>query len=223
MLTGPRPYNPLDKIKLGESVANALLARPLLAFPPEPFEGAGVYAIYYAGPFKPYQSISGMNEDGEIDRPIYIGKAVPRGARKGHLDLDSGVGDSLYQRLREHAESVDQVQLGKSNFRCKYLVVDDIWIPLGESMMIQRYRPLWNVLLDGFGNHDPGGRRLTAITSRWDTVHPGRPWVVKRHLQPNPKSRTVWLNEIETYLRTGQSTDLVIEEAVEYSTDGDLE
>ncbi len=45
-----KPYNPLEKRHLAESIANALLVRPVGPLPPEdPFEGAGVYVIYYTG------------------------------------------------------------------------------------------------------------------------------------------------------------------------------
>jgi hypothetical protein len=210
----PPPYNPLDKSKLGESVANALLESPLRLLPPEPFLGAGVYAIYYMGDFPSYGVLA---RETPPSKPIYVGKAVPKGARKGHVEPDVTSGDTLFQRLKEHADSVEEVGLGRTNFRCRYLVVDDIWIPLGESLLIRRFRPVWNVLLDGFGNHDPGGKRVTGKTSRWDMVHPGRSWVKKRRLQPNPKSRDEWLNEIEKYLSTGESADLVMEESIPYS------
>lgn len=44
-------FNPLDKKNLGESVAEALLQQPISPLPPEPFIGAGIYAIYYEGKF----------------------------------------------------------------------------------------------------------------------------------------------------------------------------
>ena len=124
------PYNPLDKEKLGESVANALLKSPMTSLPPPPFEGSGVYALFYRGSFPAYAQISGT------ENPIYVGKAVPAGSRKGHLLTESAKGSSLYQRLREHSESMDQVGLGPGDFSCRFLVVDDIWIPLGESLLI---------------------------------------------------------------------------------------
>jgi len=47
------PYNPLAKENLGKSVADALLEREIGRLPPpEKFIAAGVYAIYYHGPFK---------------------------------------------------------------------------------------------------------------------------------------------------------------------------
>ena len=39
------PYNPLDKRNLAESVASAMLHTPVQKLPPEPFIGAGVYAL----------------------------------------------------------------------------------------------------------------------------------------------------------------------------------
>jgi hypothetical protein len=59
------------------------------------------------------------------------------------------------------------------------LVVDDIWIPLGESLLIEKTKPLWNVVVDGFGNHAPGKGRPEQQLSSWDTLHPGRNWATK--------------------------------------------
>ena len=55
----------------------------------------------------------------------------------------------------------------------------DIWIPLGESLLIARFRPLWNIALDGFGNHDPGGGRYVGLRPLWDHLHPGRRWATE--------------------------------------------
>jgi hypothetical protein len=66
------------------------------------------------------------------------------------------------------------------------LVVDDIWISLGESLLIEKFSPIWNTILVGFGNHDPGKGRYNQQRSPWDTLHPGRTWADK--LQPNTKS-----------------------------------
>jgi hypothetical protein len=56
---------------------------------------------------------------------------------------------------------------------------------LGESLLIESFQPLWNVLIDGFGNHATGKRRATQYRSRWDTLHPGRVWAAK--LPANPE------------------------------------
>lgn len=47
-MSDERPYNPLDRRSLADSVVDALLRRTPVELPPsEPFQGAGVYAIYY--------------------------------------------------------------------------------------------------------------------------------------------------------------------------------
>lgn len=172
-------YNPLDKTNLGASVAEALLKKELEPLAElTPFQGAGVYALYYHGDFPAYKDIRSVKGVREV--PIYVGKAVPAGARKGGLGLDQDPGSVLYKRLREHAESIRSVSnLRVEDFQCRYLVVDDIWIPLGEALVIARFGPLWNNLVDGFGNHDPGKGRHAGLRPRWDTLHPGRPWATR--------------------------------------------
>ena len=197
------PYNPLDKSNLGTSVADALLACPVVTLPPEPFLGAGVYAIYYAGSFAPYQQLAKSNRDGSYAMPIYVGKAVPSGARKGGYGLDSSPGDALSRRLREHATSIEHannLQLG--DFRCRHLVVDDIWIPLGESLLIDRFAPIWNTVVDGFGNHDPGSGRRNQAKSRWDVLHPGRAWAEK--LRENQSSADEIIGLLQSTLAGNQ-------------------
>lgn len=170
------PYNPLDKIHLGKSVADALLAKNKIFLNQiDPFIGAGIYAIYYTGNFKPYKPIS--NKKG---KPIYVGKAVPPGARKGNFGLNIDPGPVLYKRLKEHADSIRQADnLDVNDFLYRHLVVEDIWIPLGESLLIAKFSPIWNKIIDGFGNHDPGRGRYNQMRSRWDALHPGRPWAIK--------------------------------------------
>lgn len=176
------PFNPLDKRNLGESVADAALHSPLHTLPPEPFVGAGVYLLYYTGDHPIYRRLVRANEE-EMLYPIYVGKAVPAGARKGGLGLNVDHGLALYNRLSEHSESVNAVEnLNLGDFRCRFLVVDDIWIPLAESLMIERFSPVWNRVLDGFGNHDPGRGRYSGKMPFWDCVHPGRAWA--KRLQP---------------------------------------
>ncbi|SBT54908.1 Eco29kI restriction endonuclease [Micromonospora narathiwatensis] len=97
---------------------------------------------------------------------------------------------ALFTRLRQHAKSVQLAEehsvkhgepgLRLEDFRCRYLVADDIWVPLAEALLIGHYRPVWNVLIDGFGNHDPGRGRTTQARSLWDMLHPGRAWAAQR-------------------------------------------
>jgi hypothetical protein len=173
-------YNPLEKRNLAASIAKALLERPLDPLPPsEPFVGAGVYAIYYFGEDPLYRRVSGLDRDPSSLVPIYVGKAVPKGARKGG-NLDADPGNALYSRLCDHRDSIESAaNLSVADFRCRYLAVDDIFIPLGESLLVREYSPVWNVAIDGFGNHHPGSGRYQQKRSSWDVLHPGRGWAAR--------------------------------------------
>jgi hypothetical protein len=175
------PFNPLDKKNLAASVAEAILASPIHSLDNlTAFEGAGIYAIYYSGRFPPYAEITKHNRGNNKTAPIYVGKAVPAGTRKGEGARSGVVGRPLFSRLQEHAESICAISnLDITDFTCRFLVVDDIWIPLGESLLIARYSPVWNSLIDGFGNHDPGSGRYNGLRPRWDVLHPGREWAAK--------------------------------------------
>ncbi len=197
-----KPYNPLDKKNLGFSVAEALLERPVMPLPPEPFNGAGVYAIYYCGnEFKPYERLSKLNQNNECKVPIYVGKAVPAGARRGGFGLDVDPGIVLFNRLKEHANTIEEAtNLNLKSFCCRYLIVDDIWIPLGESLLIEMFAPVWNRFLDGFGNHDPGSGRHKQQKSYWDTIHPGRSWA--NNLSLNSRSQEEVLLSLDKFFET---------------------
>lgn len=179
---GGGPYNPLDRVNLARSVELALLSEPLSELPPKaPFVGAGLYALYYLGSYPAYAAIA-PPACGAGEVPIYVGRAIPRGARAGGDGLSPTTTEPvLYHRLFEHAASLGQVQnLNLADFRCRYLVVDDIWVPLAEALMIQHYQPVWNQVLQGFGNHDPGGGRRQGARPDWDEVHPGRRWAIRQ-------------------------------------------
>lgn len=196
-----KPYNPLDKMNLGGSVADAMLesaVHPLGGL--DSFNGAGIYAIYYTGDFEAYKPLAAKNKNGNFEAPIYVGKAVPPGARKGNFGLDSEPGPALYKRLQEHAESVNAVEnLKIEDFFCRFLVVDDIWIPLGESLLIAKFAPIWNKLIDGFGNHDPGKGRYEGARPKWDTLHLGRGWAAKCAARVETTAQIA--EEIKAYFR----------------------
>ena len=179
-MTQRPPYNPLDKLNLGSSIAQALLETDPLPFPEATnLRGAGVYAIYYTGDFPPYAPIAAQNRD-TLRQPIYVGKAIPKGGRKGGLAPAMAVGTALRDRLRQHAASINQApNLQLADFQFRSLVVDDIWIPLGENMLIEQFQPIWNVVIDGFGNNTPGKGRLSQRKSSWDVLHPGRKFAEK--------------------------------------------
>lgn len=178
-------YNPLSKVNLGKSVAEALLdreAHPLGDLPQ--FDGAGIYVIYYDGDHPAYARLAEANAEAWTI-PIYIGKAIPSGGRRGGDVFSEIRGRFLHNRLREHADSVRAAEnLDIDSFAARWLVVDDIWIPLGETLLIGKFQPVWNRLLDGFGNHDPGGGRRAGLVPMWDVLHPGRGWALKQQARP---------------------------------------
>ena len=137
------PFDPLARINLAASAAEALLERdPEALGTLEPFIGAGVYAIYYVGDYEPYKVLKSANENGQWLAPIYVGKAIPSGGRKGGLGLTPPAKPYLFKRLTEHAESIRSASstLSIDDFFCRFLVVEDIWIPLVENLM--RFRSI---------------------------------------------------------------------------------
>lgn len=156
----------------------------------ERFSGAGVYALYYSGDFPLYLPISEENRNLYCSVPIYVGKAVPDGARKGGIGPKGKSNYVLFKRLVEHLNSIDAAtNLKTEDFQCRYLVADDIWIPLAETLLIERFSPLWNKVLDGFGNHTPGVGRFNQQRSHWDTIHPGRSWALRCRVNDTPEQK----------------------------------
>lgn len=192
----------MDKRNLGVSVAEAMLSQEVVPLGTlARFDGAGVYAIYYVGKFDAYRPLAQLNKGEKLQAPIYVGKAVPPGARKGGFGLDDTPSQALYSRLAEHAESISlTTNLSLKDFHCRYLVVDDVWIPLGESLLIAKFAPVWNTLIDGFGNHDPGKGRYNGFCPRWDVLHPGRAWAAK--CRPRPETASQIKNDIAEYFRS---------------------
>ncbi len=182
---GYAPFDPLNRVNLGRSVETALLSQPVvpLADVP-PFWGSGIYGIYLLdrarAPKNMYGEVAGQPV------PIYVGRAVPKGARKGLVtDELAARSRALWDRLDEHRTSIEQAEnLDVDGFGCRWLVADQLFVPMAESLMIATYHPVWNVTVDGFGNHDPGAGRHRGERTKWDTLHPGRPWA-KRLAEPS--------------------------------------
>lgn len=157
---------------------------PALKFPPESrFEGTGVYAIYYIGQNSLYQSLVERNRI-DFSIPIYVGKAVPRGWRQARIEnLSARKSYELNSRLREHSRSIQQTEtLENDAFYSRFMILEDeasSLIGTVEAALIRLYKPIWNTVIDGFGNHDPGKGRYNQAKSEWDTLHPGRAWADK--------------------------------------------
>ena len=176
------------------------MSYPAEQLPPHSaFEGAGVYTIHYCGQFDAYK---GMLEK----EPIYVGKADPPGKRQGRSVLERSLAPSvkpvLYERLTKHAASInDANNISISDFTCRWLVLDEVWIGLTEQVLIAEYQPLWNVVVSGFGINAPGKGRSGQRRSQWDTLHPGRSYA--EHLTPRTETQDDILLKIREH-RAGQ-------------------
>ena len=121
--------------------------------------------------------MASLNRD-DCTQPIYVGKAVPPGTRTARA-IESQTAD-IFRRLGEHARSIEQVKnLDLKDLCCRFMIMQGIesqLIGTVESSLIRKHKPLWNVCVDGFGNHDPGSGRYNQARSEWDILHPGRLW-----------------------------------------------
>jgi hypothetical protein len=177
-----------DSRKIREELLNKIEQQAFRDLPPEKFYGAGIYFLYYSGNFDSYQRF--------IKNPIYVGKAEPKGSRKG-IEINS-VGAKIFSRLRHHANSISETQnLTTKEFKCKYLLIEDIWIEAAERVMIKHFAPIWNCLIEGFGNNVAGQGRGKQKRSCWDTLHPGRK--LSLELPSNSKSIEEIIIEIDTF------------------------
>jgi hypothetical protein len=73
----------------------------------------------------------------------------------------------------------------------------DLVVPV-EARLIREYKPLWNMVIDGFGNHDPGKGRYNQAKSDWDVIHPGRIWADR--LTGQPASLESIVEKIQQYI-----------------------
>lgn len=203
-----KPFNPLDKHNLAESIAIAMDRAPVQGLPPAKFTAAGLYFLYYSGPFPAYAPLIKLNGGG-FHWPIYIGKGMPPGVRKGVAAEEgkSPKNKGIYDRLKNHARSITEAEnLELGDFRCRFLAMDEAFIHLGEILLITKFRPVWNGALDGFGNNPVGGPRSAGKRAAWDTVHPGRGGQATAAVDPSRQAEL--LAGIETHLKTSLPPEL---------------
>jgi len=174
------PFDPLAVENVGVTLAVELLEQPLFSMPPPArFAGAGVYAIYYGGSHSAYSEL--VNQDngtGGTKYPVYIGSAVRENAKQGFSPKPT-TKERLWTRLGHHAKSIQEVQdagldleFKLEDFRCRFLVLNDAYVTLAESVLIATFRPAWNGM--GFGSKVVGARREGQEPSLWDSLHAGR-------------------------------------------------
>lgn len=166
------PFDPLAVENVGVTLAVELLEQPLQRMPPEePFPGAGVYALYYNGKTDYYRRLVELDNE-RFKYPIYIGKAAGESAKQG-FNPHGGGKRKLYDRIDQHAKSIKAVEnLELVDFRCRFLVLNDAYISLAESVMIRVFRPPWNGM--SFGSKVVGKNRMSGTPGLWDALHPGR-------------------------------------------------
>ncbi|MEN9849078.1 MAG: hypothetical protein RL368_1818 [Pseudomonadota bacterium] len=180
---------------------------PVHVLPPvDAFFGTGVYALYYIGGLDLYKKYSELNRLA-YNYPIYVGKAVPKGWRQARIvdnPENSHKSRELMNRLKEHSKSITSGSgLNLDDFMCRFVIFEgegSDMISTLEAALIKIHRPLWNVALDGFGNHTPGNGRFQQAKSNWDVIHPGRDWAEKcmgTHL-----SKEIILKNIEVHLNS---------------------
>jgi hypothetical protein len=178
-LPKPDRFNPLDPDSIGTMLRERLEKNDPQSFPPQPFRGAGLYALYYVG--DTIQEYRPLVDEFNLGRgiPVYVGKAEAGSSNYRYgPDYDA---TKLYKRIEKHANSISEVEringeqnLRLTDFRVRFLSLDDAWIVLGERALLRAYRPvLWNTIVNGFGSNPPGTARTNA-RSVWDTMHPGR-------------------------------------------------
>ncbi len=169
---------------------------------PERFHGTGVYAIYCIAKEGIYSKFNLVNRT-SFNMPIYVGKAVPSGWRQAR-QVSSGrlISYELNNRLNQHGRSISIGDgLISDDFFCRFMILEGKEIDLigtVEAALIRKYQPIWNTLIDGFGNHDPGKGRYLQAKSDWDVCHPGRSWAEK--CQGVHRDREALLENIASFL-----------------------
>lgn len=166
------PFDPLAVENVGVTLAVELLEQELHTMPPsEGFPGAGVYALYYSGNHSAYAALAALDQK-RSKYPVYIGKAAGESSKQG-FNSHSSTKKKLYDRIRQHADSIDAVSnLDLSDFRCRFLILNDAYIALAESVLIRVFRPPWNGM--SFGSKVVGKNRMKGKPALWDSLHPGR-------------------------------------------------
>jgi hypothetical protein len=137
---------------------------------------SGIYALYYLDPEHPvYARTDPMT-------PVYVGQAT------SHLG----------SRVASLMQSIKQTALHVESCRVRVLPVDDCFISCAERLLLEHFKPLWNCVLTGIGNHAPGKGRTAQVRSDWDTLHPGRPWALV--LPPSPHTTEQLLANVAHHL-----------------------
>jgi hypothetical protein len=72
--------------------------------------------------------------------------------------------------------------------------------------LIRKFQPVWNIILDGFGNHAPGKGRAAGKISKRDVMRSGRPWILNGSElpaageRPEEETKALLTKEVEAHL-----------------------
>lgn len=169
--------------ELCKDAVRAFNGTPVCEMPPPTFKGAGVYAIYCTATTGLYERYGNKVNRMGYNVPIYVGKAVPKGWRQSRIAGIENKDSTLRARLAKHARTICAARdLDIDDFACRFMIFsgDSVdMIAAVEAALISEYRPLWNTVIDGFGNNDPGGKRMDGEVPQWHIIHKGVDWALK--------------------------------------------
>lgn len=74
-------------------------------------------------------------------------------------------------------------------------------------MLIEDCMPVWNLVIDGFGNKTPGKLRETQKRSAWDVLHYGREFA--KNLGANKQKIEHYENKLKKFFDAPERTPLV--------------
>ena len=200
----PGKFDPLNLLSLAQSVERTLIEKPLNPFQPlVPFLTAAAFTASTT------QDPTSCMHQSRAVRPgsRFTPDTRPHGGRRPAAcwhRLISRSCSTVCVITRAFCSKSMTCNSTYSSYRV--LVVDDMWAPLAEELLIHHFRPVWNVVVDGFGNHEPGSGRNAQPRSVWDELHPGRPWAAR--LGPAHLARTEIMNAVATHLRSAGSPHL---------------
>ncbi|WP_370936131.1 Eco29kI family restriction endonuclease [Amycolatopsis sp. cg13] len=187
-------FNPLEPDTTARIVALMAASQPRHPLATlRSFYGAGVYALYYNGPFAPYAELS------KKEHPVYVGKADPDN-RSSNDPVEHG--RKIFDRLREHRASIESSStLDINDFDCRFLIVQSGFQQAAEAQLIEFFKPVWNKetkICYGIGKHGDSAKTRQNKRSPWDTLHPGRSWADETGQDQH--ERTAIIEKIQNHL-----------------------
>lgn len=164
----PDRCDPLSTEQITRTVCEAFERQPLISMRDgiSPFEGSGLYALYYAGDtLDLYRPLS------RTGIPLHVGRSATRES-VFPASQDSRTTRPLHARLRRHRAALMTAQLPLDEFQFRALLVPEPFARAGELALLTNYRPLWNSSrLSGFSSVGTRGVARAAERSRWEAVH----------------------------------------------------